>query len=402
MSRRVGNLSRDAIKGLKAGASITEGGITATRIADGDTRWTVNVMISGRRVHRVIGKASEGVDWAACLAFVERVRTEERQERLSLPTGRKTWLSFKQVAERYLDRMERGGGRNLKAKKQHLNQWLIPYFGNQRADTLTEFTVNTYKRRRLDQKAAAGTVNRELASLKHMLRDAAKAKDIKVVPCTFAMLTESKGRTIVLSNEEADALMKGAVADQDPDTWLFVAFGLNTAMRHSEILRARFDEIDWDRGRLHVGKAKAGGREQPLTPALVAMLRGEREQRSDPVGFVFKPRGPTKSTDGHRHTMQKSFARAVTRGGLDVERITPHVMRHTAITRLVEAGIDLPTIQRISGHKTLAMVLRYAHVSGAHIDAAVAALDRTIPEPAGGEENVAGTDVTPELHKRGA
>ncbi len=64
-------------------------------------------------------------------------------------------------------------------------------------------------------------------------------------------------------------------------------------------------------------------------------------------------------------------------------------MRHTAITRLVEAGIDLPTIQRISGHKTLAMVLRYAHVSGAHIDAAMAALDRTIPEPEAGNQNVA-------------
>ena len=74
-------------------------------------------------------------------------------------------------------------------------------------------------------------------------------------------------------------------------------------------------------------------------------------------------------------------------------------MRHTSITRLVEAGIDLPTIQRISGHKTLAMVLRDAHVSGRRIDAAVAALDRTIPEPAGADENDASTQVTQELHK---
>jgi hypothetical protein len=64
-------------------------------------------------------------------------------------------------------------------------------------------------------------------------------------------------------------------------------------------------------------------------------------------------------------------------------------------------GIDLPTIQRISGHKTLAMVLRYAHVSGAHIDAAIAALDRTIPEPAPEKKNEASTDVTQELHPPG-
>ncbi len=51
--------------------------------------------------------------------------------------------------------------------------------------------------------------------------------------------------------------------------------------------------------------------------------------------------------------------------------MTPHVLRHTPITKLVQAGVDLPTIQRISAHKTMAMVLRYSHVSGPHIDAAI-------------------------------
>ena len=56
-------------------------------------------------------------------------------------------------------------------------------------------------------------------------------------------------------------------------------------------------------------------------------------------------------------------------------------MRHTAITKLVQAGVDLPTIQTISGHKTLAMVLRYTHVHGTHIDKAIAAIGRAVPEP---------------------
>src|SRR5207248_3719664 len=47
-----------------------------------------------------------------------------------------------------------------------------------------------------------------------------------------------------------------------------------------------------------------------------------------------------------------------------------------AITHLVQAGIDLPTVQRISGHKTLAMVARYAHANGAHVQAAMSALER--------------------------
>jgi hypothetical protein len=61
-------------------------------------------------------------------------------------------------------------------------------------------------------------------------------------------------------------------------------------------------------------------------------------------------------------------------------------MRHTAITKLVQAGVDLPTIKRISGHKTMKMVERYTHVHGKHIDAGIAVLGRALPENNGGAE----------------
>ena len=53
-------------------------------------------------------------------------------------------------------------------------------------------------------------------------------------------------------------------------------------------------------------------------------------------------------------------------------------MRHTAITHLVQAGVDLPTVKRISGHKTLAMVEKYAHQNGAHIQTAMDKLESRI------------------------
>ena len=93
--------------------------------------------------------------------------------------------------------------------------------------------------------------------------------------------------------------------------------------------------------------------------------------------------------------MDKPFRRAVIRAGLDPVKVTPHVMRHTAITNLVKSGADLPTIQRISGHKTLTMVLRYTHVHGQHIDRAISAIGRGLPEPS---ENESADTVTPKLH----
>ena len=61
--------------------------------------------------------------------------------------------------------------------------------------------------------------------------------------------------------------------------------------------------------------------------------------------------------------------------GLAPTEVVRHTLRHTAITYLVQAGVDLPTVKRISGHKTLLMVERYAHHNGTHIQAAMDALE---------------------------
>jgi integrase len=166
-------------------------------------------------------------------------------------------------------------------------------------------------------------------------------------------------------------------------------------MRHSEILSARFDQLDLDHNRLYIPEAKAGQREQAITPELAKMLRREQEMADDPEGWIFPTQRPKLSPSGHRTRMDRSFRRSVVRAGLDPALVTPHVMRHTAITNLVKAGVDLPTIQKISGHKTLAMVLRYTHVHGPHIDRAVRAIGRGLPEPSGNES---ADTVTPKLH----
>lgn len=58
------------------------------------------------------------------------------------------------------------------------------------------------------------------------------------------------------------------------------------------------------------------------------------------------------------------FQGAVIAAGLDPKQIVRHTLRHTAITHLVQADIDLPTVQRISGHKTLQIVACYNHQNG--------------------------------------
>jgi integrase len=81
------------------------------------------------------------------------------------------------------------------------------------------------------------------------------------------------------------------------------------------------------------------------------------------------------SRTGHTVDIRGAWRRVVLTAGLDPSEVVPHTLRHTAITHLVQAGVDLPTVKRISGHKTLLMVERYSHQNGAHIHAAMDALE---------------------------
>ena len=86
----------------------------------------------------------------------------------------------------------------------------------------------------------------------------------------------------------------------------------------------------------------------------------------------------TSSKSGHTEDITKPWHRIIEAAGLADRHITRHTLRHTAITHLVQAGVDLPTVQRVSGHKTFEMVFRYAHQNQQHVQDALAKLDGRI------------------------
>jgi integrase len=396
MALKFTKLTRPAIRNLAAGQSLSEHGITALCQASGDIRYSVNIMVDGQRIHRVIGRQSDGVTREQAERAIEKFRTNAREGRLDLPKGQKIHRSFAKAGKEYLDRLEETTGpgqkgfKDLPNKRRHIEAYLTPYFGTKRADQISGFLVQHYTRHRLDSGAKQATVNRELSTLSHMMNRLVDWKWIKDEDRPKIVKGEEpRKKIVILTDETATALYNGAVADQDPLTWLFVIIGLNSAMRHSEILRIKWDDIDFEQRRIHLEEAKAGQRTQPISDSLTKMLKQERDQREDKTGWIF----PTQSKGAkfpYRRTMHPQFERAAIRAKLDPSKVTPHVMRHTGITRLVKARVDLPTIQKISGHKTLAMVLRYVHLSDEHIDRAMAAIDT----------GMFGT-VTPELHTDG-
>src|SRR5215471_15763438 len=117
MTLRFARLTRPAIRQLEPGQSIGEHGIVAERLASGDVRFSVNVMVDGRRVHRAIGMASAGVTRFQAEQFLEKTRTDARADRLQLPKGRKLFRTFDRAAIEYIERMQQSGGRNMGPKR---------------------------------------------------------------------------------------------------------------------------------------------------------------------------------------------------------------------------------------------------------------------------------------------
>jgi integrase len=387
MTKTFLKLIRSQMRRLKAGGCITEHGISFERLTNGDGIFTVNVMVDRRRIHRSVGRESDGTTRSTAEEFISKLRHEAREGRLNLPKGRKVALTLAAAAHLYTDRLRQEGGKNIERKQLQLEQSLIPYFSNRPLSQITTFEIERYKKHRTNQPIISrkklepgethpllkpSTINRELATLSHLLNKAAEWGWIERPSAKIRKLKEGTGRIVYLTTGQADALLEAAKGDQNRQIYPFILIGLRTGMRKSEILSIRREHIDLAAHSIYVPHAKAGARVQPISPDLAIFLSQYIETLPPGSPWLFPSVG---SRPGHTVDVRKAFVRSVIAAGLNPQQVVRHTLRHTAITHLVQAGVDLPTVKRISGHKTLAMVERYAHQSGTHIAAAMEKLD---------------------------
>jgi integrase len=358
MARRFDKLTRKALRAMKPRQRIIEHGITAECLANGDIRYSVNVMVDGQRIHRVIGRESDRTTRTQAEEFIEQKRTEAREGRLSLPKGRKVALTFSAAADLYLKKLEQSGGKDLAKNREHLRRHLKPYFGRQRADRISTFTLQKYQRYCREKGLAESTINNTLATYRRMGRRLHEWGELAASPAMIKLKPVDNRRSHVISVDEEARLVKAALDDSHTHIWLFIKIAFATSLRRNEILFARFGNFDPVRRRLRT-KVKGGRwRGQPLTRGIVEILERERKMADDPEGWIFPS---TRAPGGHMTHINGPFTRCVDRAGLDLSVVTPHAIRHTAITRLANTGAGVRTLQEFSGHQSIAMVMRYVH-----------------------------------------
>ncbi len=373
MSLKFQKLTRTSIRKVKPGEKLQEHGISFERLTNGDGRYSVNIMVDGIRIHRVIGTESEGTTRRQAEDFIEQSRSEARQDRLNLPQGRKVVLGFQKAAKAYLEKLEQEGGKDVERKKQRLVLHLCPFFKDKPLSSIATFDLERYKKSRTEEGASNGTINRELAALSHLFTKSVEWKWINYRPAKINRLKEDSGRIVYLTQTQITNLLEAAGKHQSYFIYPFIRIALGTSMRKSEILSIRLANIDLDKRAIYIPKAKTGAREQPITKSIANYLSGSLKTTEPNQVWLF----PSKqSKNGHITWPDQAFRSVVKAAGLDPKQVVIHTLRHTAITHLVQAGVDLPTVQRISGHKTLQMVARYSHQNGEHIKSAMNKLEQ--------------------------
>ena len=164
-----------------------------------------------------------------------------------------------------------------------------------------------------------------------------------------------------------------------------------TGMRRAELARLKVSDIDSQRMMIHVRQGKGGkDRDVTLSPRLLEILREYWKWRKPQIYLFPSPLRPRSGKPISAKTIWHAVRDAASRAGIK-KKISPHTLRHSWATHLLERGTDLKTIQVLLGHVDLEATTIYLHLSQRHLQAVTNPVD-TLPIP--------GLGAKPSLRKK--
>lgn len=326
--------------------------------------------------YRINGQRFEESLKTTRLREAELVRAKREAEIFEgrwFPDKARSDLSVDQLRERWFKHAV--AKRSIRADRERFER-IVAFFGKSsrvadidraavvdfRAALLVTPTMNRGVPSKTGKTLAASTVNRHLSLLRSALRLA--EKDGFVVQDAFGsalLLEEDNERDRLCSPAELARIVEAA----EVDVGRLVTLLYWTACRLSEVATLTWGQVDLERAMLQLRWTKTGKRRDVPVPApalaILVAMSAERAPPHAPTDRLF-----TRDPD----RFSSAFSRLTDR--LSVLDLHLHDLRHTALTRLRRAGVDVLTMQRISGHATLAMLARYNTVDEEDLLQAVA------------------------------
>jgi integrase len=309
----------------------------------------------------------QAVEWA------QRMEAEVRAGRyFGLEEDREK--TFAQFVDRYIEKELPKNPKGY-AKQKLLLSWWKSHLGKYFLCHITPSSIAELRDRLLSEMTPKGTLrtpsttNRYLAALSRAFticqREWRWIKENPVLKITRPK--ENKPRDRYLEKEEIHRLLEVCKKSKSPYLYAIVLFALSTGARKGEILSLTWDDVDFARMTAIFRDTKNGEtRAVHLSATIIGRLKEEKERRVVLSNYVFPNHNGTKPAD-----IKTAWENAVKETGL--KNVCFHSLRHTAASHLSMGGFSPLEIAAVLGHKTLAMVKRYSHLS---ISATARALDR--------------------------
>jgi len=230
---------------------------------------------------------------------------------------------------------------------------------------LTRSALVAYRDHRL-RSVSGSTVRHELLVMRRAIEYGRKELGLYLAENPLAWIRlpdENEARDRRLKPGEEERLLVECQAARAPYLPHIVVLAIETGMRQSEMLALTWDRIDTARRVAYLPTTKNGQpRAVPLTRRAIQALEAMRNARiyqwsREPADGPFLHVSAT--------VVRHAFMRA--RDKAEMPDLRFHDLRHEAVSRLFERGLNVIEVGSISGHKTLSMLRRYSHLSMDHL-----------------------------------
>ena len=241
--------------------------------------------------------------------------------------------------------------RGAATEGQRLQRLIRDPVSSFRASQLTSQAIAAFRDRRLLD--GRRTCHYDLILIRHCLKIAMNEWGLmmSVNPVDkVKMPPSSPARRRRLEDGEFEKLEEAARQTKNLHIWPVIVFAIETGMRRGEILGLQWEHVDLDRRIAYLPLTKNGSsREVPLSTKAAKVLAMQRQRNDTPSPFPVTANG-----------FRLAWERLRSRAGLSDLRF--HDLRHEAISRFFELGLNIPEVAVISGHKDPRMLFQYTHL----------------------------------------
>jgi len=332
----------------------------------GKPSWQVKIRLRGYPARsKTFARLTDAKRWAA------QTETDLRLRR-AFPGIEAEKRTLGELIERY-EETELPKIRTAENRKQQL-RWWKEELGNYLLADIGSARIGKCRDKLAKGGRSPATLVRYLAALSHVFSIARKEyKWVSSNPVAdVSKPTEPRGRVRFLSDDERERLLTACRESSNPLLYPAFVLSLATGMRQGESMSLSWSDVDLDSGRIVLHETKNGTRRVvPLTGHALEVLKEHEKGRDQDSELLFPGRDPHTPID-----LRKPWNRALEEAGIEDYRW--HDNRHSAASYLAMNGASLAEIAEVLGHKTLAMVKRYSHLSEAHTAGVVERMNKAI------------------------